>query len=122
MLARYRARLAATFADPDAVFVIAADLLEPGSLARAPAGEAFTHVFFSTWLRQDTEAENVRVNAAMVRHLLDAVRRSGTVKHVALVTGLKHFLGPFEAYGKGDLPDTPFREDAERLSVENFYR
>jgi nucleoside-diphosphate-sugar epimerase len=43
------------------------------------------------------------------------------VRHVALVTGLKHYLGPFEASGKGDLPDTPFREDAERLAVENFY-
>ena len=35
-------------------------------------------------------------------------RRS--VRHTALVTGLKHYLGPFEAYGKGALPATPFRE------------
>src|SRR6195952_5015044 len=100
---------------------IAADLLNPGSLARAVAGESFTHVFFSTWMRHDTEAENVRVNAAMVRNLLDAVRPFGTVRHVALVTGLKHYLGPFEAYGTGNLPDTPFHEDEARLAVENFY-
>jgi nucleoside-diphosphate-sugar epimerase len=100
---------------------VAADLLKPESLAAALSGEAFTHVFFSTWMRHDTEAENVRVNAAMVRNLLDAVRPSRTVRHVALVTGLKHYLGPFEAYGKGDLPDTPFREDAGRLPVVNFY-
>ncbi len=40
-------------------------------------------------------------------------RRPGPqlVHHVALVTGLKHYLGPFESYGKGTLPATPFREE-----------
>ena len=80
-----------------------------------------THVFLATWLRQPTEAENIRVNAGMVRNLLDAVSRSGSVEHVALVTGLKHYLGPFEAYGKGTLPATPFREEQPRLAIENFY-
>lgn len=47
--------------------------------------------------------------------------RRGSVRHVALVTGLKHYLGPFEAYGKGDLPKTPFRENQGRLDVANFY-
>jgi nucleoside-diphosphate-sugar epimerase len=37
------------------------------------------------------------------------------------VTGLKHYLGPFEAYGKGVLPQTPFREEQARLNVPNFY-
>jgi nucleoside-diphosphate-sugar epimerase len=40
---------------------------------------------------------------------------------VALVTGLKHYLGPFEAYAKGNLPATPLREEQERLEIENFY-
>ena len=31
-------------------------------------------VFITTWLRQDSEAENIRVNAAMVRNLLDGLR------------------------------------------------
>jgi nucleoside-diphosphate-sugar epimerase len=78
-------------------------------------------VFIATWLRQDSEAENIRVNGAMVRNLLAALRPGGTTQHVALVTGLKHYLGPFEAYGKGALPRTPFREDQGRLDVENFY-
>ncbi len=78
-------------------------------------------VFITTWLRQASEAENIRVNAAMVRNLLDALRPAGSVRHVALVTGLKHYLGPFEAYGKGKLPQTPFREEQPRLDVENFY-
>jgi nucleoside-diphosphate-sugar epimerase len=43
------------------------------------------------------------------------------VAHVALVTGLKHYLGPFEMYGKGKVPVTPFREEHGRLSVDNFY-
>jgi nucleoside-diphosphate-sugar epimerase len=57
----------------------------------------------------------------MVRNVLDALSPAGSVKHVALVTGLKHYLGPFEAYGKGALPATPFREEQSRLDIENFY-
>lgn len=88
---------------------------------QALAGLAPSHVFITTWSRQASEAENIRVNAAMVRHLLDALRPAGSVRHVALVTGLKHYLGPFEAYGQGMLPQTPFRETQPRLEVENFY-
>ncbi|SOR28127.1 putative oxidoreductase (fragment) [Methylorubrum extorquens] len=57
----------------------------------------------------------------MVANLLDALRPAASLRHVALVTGLKHYLGPFESYGKGSLPPTPFREDLPRLPVENFY-
>jgi nucleoside-diphosphate-sugar epimerase len=101
---------------------VAADLLDPDGLTAALADVAPTHVFITTWMRQDTEAENIRVNAAMVRNLLDALSNKGTVRHVALVTGLKHYLGPFEAYAaSGTLPDTPLRESQSRLPVENFY-
>jgi nucleoside-diphosphate-sugar epimerase len=100
---------------------IAADLLDLPSLRAALAGVSASHVFITTWLRQKTEAENIRVNAAMVRNLLDALRPAATVRHVALTTGLKHYLGPFESYGKGKLPQTPFREEQGRLDVENFY-
>jgi nucleoside-diphosphate-sugar epimerase len=100
---------------------IGADLLDRASLAAALAGRKPSHVFFASWLRQRTEAENIRVNSAMVRNLLDALRPAGSVEHVALVTGLKHYLGPFEAYGKGVLPLTPFREEQGRLDIENFY-
>ena len=107
--------------DVDGVRPVAADLLDPDALRRALAELRPSHVFLTSWLRQDTEAENIRVNAAMVRNLLDALRPAGSVAHVALVTGLKHYLGPFEAYGKGTLPATPFREEQGRLDVENFY-
>ncbi len=100
---------------------VAADLLDPASVAAALDGLAPTHVFLTTWLRQPTEAENIRINALMLRNLFDGLRPLGTVRHVALVTGLKHYLGPFEAYGQGQLPQTPFREDQGRLDIENFY-
>jgi nucleoside-diphosphate-sugar epimerase len=105
----------------DGVTPVAADLLDPASLRLAVQGLRPQNVFISTWLRQNTEAENITVNRAMVRNLLDALSPTGSVKHVALVTGLKHYLGPFEAYGKGALPATPFREEQPRLDIENFY-
>jgi nucleoside-diphosphate-sugar epimerase len=99
---------------------VVADLLDPGAVAAALHGTAPTHVFFTTWSRQATEAENCDVNGRMLQNLLDAASAEGTVRHVALVTGLKHYLGPFEAYAKVQ-PDTPFSEEQERLPFENFY-
>ncbi len=83
-------------------------------------GGDFTHVFFCTWSRQETEAENIRVNGAMLRNVLEALGADEHLEHVALVTGLKHYLGPFESYAKVK-PDTPFREEQDRLEFENFY-
>ena len=100
---------------------VAADLRDAAGTAAALADVRPDAVFITTWSRQDSEAENIRVNAAMVRNLLDALRPGGGTRHVALVTGLKHYLGPFEAYGKGMLPETPFREEQGRLDVDNFY-
>jgi nucleoside-diphosphate-sugar epimerase len=101
---------------------VAVDLQDAKATAAALADLRVDAVFITTWLRQDSEAENIRVNSAMVRNLLDGLRAgSGPARHVALVTGLKHYLGPFEAYGKGILPQTPFREEQGRLDVENFY-
>jgi nucleoside-diphosphate-sugar epimerase len=105
----------------DGVTPIAADLTDADATRAALEGVTPTHVFIATWARQANELENIRVNSAMVRHLLDGLRPAGSVKHVALVTGLKHYLGPFEAYGKGVLPETPFREEQGRLDVDNFY-
>lgn len=108
--------------DIESLIPVAADLLNPGNLKDALADIAPTHVYFTTWMRNDTEAENIRVNALMVRNLLDALSAKKSVQHVALVTGLKHYLGPFEAYAKeGFLPQTPLREEQPRLAIENFY-
>lgn len=101
---------------------VAADLLDPTGLASALADVSPTHVFFTSWMRMETEAENIRVNSAMVRNLLLALSLKKTLRHVALVTGLKHYLGPFEAYAStGTLPETPLRESQPRLPIENFY-
>jgi nucleoside-diphosphate-sugar epimerase len=100
---------------------IAVDLASPESVAAALRGTRATHVFLAAWSRQATEKENIRVNGAMVSNVLDAVGPSGTLKHVALVTGLKHYLGPFEAYASGAVPMTPFREEQGRQPVDNFY-
>ncbi|PWS28708.1 NAD-dependent dehydratase [Pedobacter yonginense] len=101
---------------------LAADLLDIETLHAALTNLKPTHVFITTWMRNDTEAENIRVNGLMVRNILQALSPKQSVQHVALVTGLKHYLGPFEAYAKeGFLPETPLREEHPRLDLENFY-
>jgi nucleoside-diphosphate-sugar epimerase len=108
-------------ADIDGLVPVSADLLDAPATRRALKGLRPSHVFLASWLRQPTETENIRVNALMLRNLLGALGAAGSVQHVALVTGLKHYLGPFESYGQGALPATPFREDQPRLEVDNFY-
>ncbi|MHA7284031.1 SDR family oxidoreductase [Arthrobacter sp. TMS2-4] len=99
---------------------LSADLTSAEALAAVLAPERPTHVFFTAWSRRDTEEENIEVNAAMLRDLLAALRGKD-VAHVALMTGLKHYLGPFEAYAAGEMADTPFHEEEPRLPVRNFY-
>ncbi len=107
---------------PSGVHPVAADLLDATSLSAALDDVRPTHVFFNAWLRQPTEAENIAINGAMLRNLLAAIETRGSVRHVALTTGLKHYLGPFEAYAQSSTkPDTPFREDQPRLDYPNFY-
>src|SRR3954452_2579835 len=104
----------------DGVTPILVDVTDKAAVAAALGGRSFTHVFYGTWSRQATEAENRRVNGAMVRNVLEAVLPGGSVEHVSLVTGLKHYLGPFEAYAKTPI-ETPFREEMPRVPYENFY-
>jgi len=100
---------------------VAVDLLDAAALKTSLSRLRPSHVFITTWMRQATEKQNIAVNSRLVRNLLEAVAPGRSVQHVALVTGLKHYLGPFEAYGKGMLPATPFREEQGRLDVDNFY-
>ncbi|HEY1411098.1 MAG TPA: NAD-dependent epimerase/dehydratase family protein, partial [Rhodopila sp.] len=65
--------------DIDGLQPVAADLLDPAGLTTALQAVRPSHVFITTWLRQPTEAENIRINTAMVRNLLDAVRPAGSV-------------------------------------------
>ncbi|MBO0850470.1 MAG: NAD(P)H-binding protein, partial [Pseudonocardia sp.] len=84
----------------DGVHPVAGDALDPASVKAVAERVRPTHLFYCTWLRRDTEELNIEVNGAMLRHTLDAAGAVGTVEHVALVTGLKYYLGPFEAYGR----------------------
>lgn len=107
--------------DLEGLIPISADLLDKDTLQSTLAGLRPTHVYIATWMRQDTEAENIKVNGAMIRNLLEALSPQKSIEHVALVTGLKHYLGPFDDYAKGESPKTPFREDHPRLDSPNFY-
>ncbi len=96
------------------------DVLDPGSIEACMSGKGVTHLFFTTWSRQDTEADNCRVNGAMLANTLEAADRTTKLEHAVLVTGLKHYLGPFEAYAAAPA-ETPFRESQDRLPFQNFY-
>ena len=100
---------------------ISADLLDPSALEKQLADVRPDFVAFTAWMRQETEAENIAVNSATVRNLLAALEPRKSLRHVALMTGLKHYLGPFEAYGKAVMAETPFHEEEPRLDYPNFY-
>jgi nucleoside-diphosphate-sugar epimerase len=107
----------------DGVIAVQADLLDAASVSSALAGLPITHVFFCTWTRRDTERENVEANGAMMDNLCAALAdgsRPTPLRHMALVTGTKHYLGSFEAYGSGKA-ETPFRESTPRQPGVNFY-
>ncbi len=55
----------------------------------------------------------------MIENLFAALEGK-PLQHAALVTGTKHYLGPFESYGQ-TVAETPFRENAPRLPGLNFY-
>lgn len=96
------------------------DLLNREAALAAMEHLAPTHIYFCTWTLGETEDENIRLNGNMLRTVIDAFMDKGTVQHVAVVTGAKHYLGPFEDYGKIE-PTTPFVENAPRLEKKNFY-
>lgn len=99
---------------------VGADVLDAASVEEAVRGRGISHVFYATWSRQATEAENCDVNGRMLANTLEAVGRTTDIEHATLVTGLKHYLGPFEAYASAPA-DTPFRESQDRLPYQNFY-
>jgi nucleoside-diphosphate-sugar epimerase len=107
-------------AEAAGVRLVAGDALDPASVTAVAEEVRATHLFYCTWLRQDTEDLNIEINGAMLRHTLDAAGAVGSLEHVALVTGLKHYLGPFEAYAQNPARP-PFRESQPRLAYRNFY-
>ncbi|KAL0352119.1 UNVERIFIED_CONTAM: (S)-8-oxocitronellyl enol synthase CYC2 [Sesamum calycinum] len=58
----------------------------------------------------------------MFQNVLDAVLpNSPNLTHICVQTGHKHYIGPFEAFGKVKPHETPFVEDVPRLDAPNFY-
>lgn len=81
-----------------------------------------THVFYVSWTNRSTEAENCKANGDMLRNVLDAViPNAPSLQHICLQTGRKHYIGPFELFGKSQGHDPPFHEDLPRLNAPNFY-
>ena len=96
------------------------DLLDPAGTREALASVGpVSHVFFATWRRCADEVENCAVNGAMIRNALAGVP-GDTLRHIALVTGLKHYLGSFEDFATRPI-DTPLVETLPRLAGPNFY-
>lgn len=95
-----------------------ADLLDEIDCARASRDlGAVTHVYYTARAQHgESGIESVEENAAMFRHLLDALLPvARALEHVHLVQGGKYYgvhLGPYA---------TPAREDDARGAVPNFY-
>jgi len=54
----------------------------------------------------------------MISNLIDNL--ASKIEHFVLVTGTKHYLGPFTNFTKDPLP-IPFKESLPRLPIRNFY-
>lgn len=105
----------------EGVVPVSANLLDPESLAAALDGVDPEIVFITAWMKQDSEAENIEVNGSIIRNVLGAMKGKSALRHVALMTGLKHYLGPFDDYATGVMAETPFHESEPRLPNPNFY-
>ncbi|MEQ1943846.1 SDR family oxidoreductase [Mesorhizobium sp. VNQ89] len=107
---------------PKGTIPLAADLNDRQAVAKAisRAGPV-THLFQASWTPANTEEEACEINARHLSNVLDGLQASGQpLKHVVLITGVKHYLGPFKDFGRY-LPDTPFLEETPRLPIPNFY-
>lgn len=100
---------------------IQADLLDRDRLVAVLSGTCPELVAFTAWVQRPTEAENIEVNSAIVRNVFSSLEGERSVRHAALMTGLKHYLGPFDHFAIGVVPDTPFHENEPRLDAPNFY-
>lgn len=106
---------------PAGVIGLKVDLNEPDQVRAAVASVPITHLFQTTWTPADTEEEAAEINARQLDTVIDAIYSTGgRLAHGVLVTGVKYYVGPFRDFGRY-LPETPFREDAPRLPLVNFY-
>lgn len=107
---------------PKGTLPLAADLNDRQAVEDAIAGAGpISHLFQASWTPADTEEEACKINAQQLSNVLDGLKAADhPLEHVVLITGVKHYLGPFKDFGRY-LPDTPFLEDTPRLPIPNFY-
>ncbi|XP_057788167.1 (S)-8-oxocitronellyl enol synthase ISY1 [Salvia miltiorrhiza] len=81
-----------------------------------------TNIFYVTWTNKSTEEENCEANGKMLKNVLNVViPNCPDLKHICLLTGRKHYLGPFQSLWKIQTHDPPLTEDLPRLDCPNFY-
>ncbi|KAG6406639.1 hypothetical protein SASPL_134245 [Salvia splendens] len=81
-----------------------------------------TNIFYVTWTNRSTEKENCEANGKMLRNVLSVViPNCPNLKHICLLTGRKHYVGPFERLWNTQAHDPPLTEDLPRLDCPNFY-
>lgn len=102
---------------------IQCDLCDPDdTLTKLSPLTDVTHIFYVTWTNRPTEAENIQANGSMLRNVFRAViPNAPKLQHICLQTGRRHYIGPFESFGKIQFHEPPFREDLPRLDTPNFY-
>lgn len=106
---------------PKEIQHVAVDLLkEDVCKEKLPSLKGIEYVFYSTWVNKGDEKASCVANKKMVENLLDNI--TCKLKHFVLVTGTKHYMGPFEIIASGQQEmDTPFRETIPRQPYPNFY-
>ncbi|CAH1780623.1 unnamed protein product, partial [Owenia fusiformis] len=75
-----------------------------------------THVFYTTWAPTMDPEKDCDVNRSMLANLMEHL--PAQIKHFALVTGGKHYLGNF---GNFINPVDPIKETMDRLPGRNFF-
>ena len=99
---------------------LAADLEDADAVAAAVRGtRPDARLLHDLVAPRDRGREHATSTGACSRTCSTRSRAEESVRHVALVTGLKHYLGPFEAYAKAQ-PDTPFSEEQAAPAVREL--
>ena len=91
---------------------IRADLADAAAATAALAGIAPTYAFYCTWAQHADPDEKLRLNQLIIRIANSATADGGRLRHVALDTGMSHYIGGGEA---------PFIEDVHRGGGNRMY-
>ncbi|CAN1124124.1 3-oxo-Delta(4,5)-steroid 5-beta-reductase [Linum perenne] len=94
-------------------------------LKLSPVASEVTHVFWVALVGHESEEVNISTNSAMISNVVHALSREDSgLKHFALQTGTKHYMGPvFDPNHSSKLVvhGPPWQEDMPRLPYPNFY-